>query len=136
MGRRGRWAEKAVASFFRKIGCSAITNVYDVKEIDVLGICLRSNILVVYIVEVKSGRQLIGTPVLRRLRYILTRVSSRKTPLVKVCGGKVSVIEYVPMLVIGPGCALTPKAEEYAIKYKIAVYRYTTAPVFSLNRVI
>ena len=96
------------------MGCSAVTNVYDVKEIDVLGICIRSRVLIVYIVEVKSRRQLIDTPVLRKLKYILDRVSSRKEPLVKVYGRPISIIEYIPMLVIGPRYALTHRAEEYA----------------------
>ena len=132
---RGRWAEKAVATYFRKHGCAAVTNVHDVREIDVVGVCSESNVLYVFIVEVKSGRQLVDTPVLSRLKYIVRRISNRKTPFIRT-KKKVREIRIIPLLVIGPKCALTPQAEEYAIKHSIPVYRYATKPEFHLQPVI
>ncbi len=133
--RRGKYAERSVSQYFRKKGCGTFTNVFDVREIDVVAVCYNQDIAEVYIIEVKSGRQLIDLPVLSRLRYIFNRIKSRKTPFIYT-NRKVSKVEIIPALIMGPLCSLSPRAENYARKYNIRVYRYRTKPIFDLEPLI
>ena len=133
--RRGRWAEQRLASYLRKNGCEAITNVQEVREIDVLGICVEGRVLHLLVIEVKSGRQLVDTPVLSRLVYIVRRMTSRKTPPIHTTR-RIDKVEVTPVLVIGPRCSLTPQAQEYAVKHGIPVFRYSTRPDYSIEKIL
>lgn len=134
--RRGKWAEERLASYFRKKGCGVATNVfYGRWEVDVLAACRRGGDLHLLVVEVKSGRQLIDTPVLSRLKRIVKHILESKRPYIRLSVGPnppENVIVHA-LLVIGPRCALSPGAEKYALKNNIEVYRYTTQPSFRLS---